>query len=281
VSIEEILDLEQLEVNIYRGGVFSPESGFLQRTFGGHVAGQSLVSAVRTVHPRYQVHSLHGYFLRPGDARAPTVFIVERTRDGGSFVTRRVNAIQHGETIFSMSASFQTDQDGIHHQDAMPSAPPPDDLPGLKSMKVFDDAGFSQFEEWDIRIVPRDQLELLPGKASQQQVWFRHSDPLPDDPVLHICALAYMSDLTLLGSAQVNHPDERKHLMIASLDHAMWFMRPFRADEWLLYDQSSPSACGGRALTQGKLFNQYGEMVASVMQEGLTRYQRDFTPTPK
>ncbi len=177
-----------------------------------------------------------------------------------------------------MSASFQTDQDGINHQDAMPAAPPPDGLPGLQSFKVFDDAGFKQFEEWDVRIVPREQLQLLPGKASQQQVWFRHRDPLPDDPVLHICALAYMSDLTLLGSAQVNHLEEREHLQIASLDHAMWFMRTFRADEWLLYDQSSPSACGGRALTQGKIFNQYGEMVAAVMQEGLTRYKREYQP---
>ena len=279
MSIEEILDLEQLEVDIYRGGVFSPESGFLQRTFGGHVAGQSLVSAVRTVDPKFQVHSLHGYFLRPGDARAPSVYLVERIRDGGSFATRRVSVVQHGQTIFSMSASFQTDQSGIEHQDAMPSAPAPDDIPGFKTnSKVFDDASFRQFDEWDVRIVPRDQVNRLPGKASQQQVWFRHRDPLPDDPVLHICALAYLSDLTLLGSAQVNHPDERKHLMIASLDHAMWFMRPFRADEWLLYDQSSPSACGGRALTEGKLFNQYGEMVASVMQEGLTRYQHGFTP---
>ena len=277
MSIEEILDLEKLEVNMFRGGVFSPESGFLQRTFGGHVAGQSLVSAVRTVEPRYQVHSLHGYFLRPGDARAPTVYLVERLRDGGSFATRRVNAVQHGETIFSMSASFQTDQSGIEHQDAMPAAPPPDDLPSFRSGGAFDDAGFAQFAEWDVRIVPRDQVVEIPGMASQQQVWFRHTDPLPDDSVLHICALAYLSDLTLLGSAQVHHPDERKHLMIASLDHAMWFMRPFRADEWLLYDQSSPSACGGRALTHGKLFNQYGEMVAAVMQEGLTRYQRDFT----
>ncbi len=274
MAIEKILDLEQLEVNIYRGRVFSPESGFPQRTFGGHVAGQSLVSAVRTVDPHFLVHSLHGYFLRPGDPRAPTVFLVERLRDGGSFCTRRVSAIQHGKTIFSMSASFQTDQDGINHQDAMPAAPPPDDLPGLQSFKVFEEAGFRQFEEWDVRIVPREQLQLLPGKASQQQVWFRHRDPLPDDPVLHICALAYMSDLTLLGSAQVNHLDEREHLQIASLDHAMWFMRTFRADEWLLYDQSSPSACGGRALTQGKIFNQYGEMVAAVMQEGLTRHKR-------
>ncbi|MEE6168282.1 MULTISPECIES: acyl-CoA thioesterase II [unclassified Mycolicibacterium] len=279
MAIEEILDLEQLEVNIYRGGVFSPESGFLQRTFGGHVAGQSLVSAVRTVEPGFHVHSLHGYFLRPGDARSPSVYLVERIRDGGSFCTRRVSAIQHGETIFSMSASFQTDQTGIEHQDAMPAAPPPDDLPGFRSGGAFDDAGFAQFAEWDVRIVPRDQVSTLPGKASQQQVWFRHRDPLPDDHVLHICALAYMSDLTLLGSAQVHHLDVRKHLMVASLDHAMWFMRPFRADEWLLYDQSSPSACGGRSLTQGKIFNRDGAMVAAVMQEGLTRYQRDFTPS--
>src|SRR6201994_4250662 len=281
MAIEELLDLEQLEVNIYRGSVASLESDNWQRTFGGQVAGQSLVSAGRTVEPGHLVPSLHGYFIRPGDAKAPTVFIVERLRDGGSFCTRRVNAIQHGETIFSMSASFQTDQEGIHHQDVMPSAPPPDDLPGLKSMKVFDDEGFKQFQEWDIRIVPRNQLELLPGKASQQQVWFRHRDPLPDDPVLHICALAYMSDLTLLGSAQVTHLEERKHLMVASLDHAMWFMRAFRADEWLLYDQSSPSASGGRSLTQGKIFTQSGEMVAAVMQEGLTRFKRDFTSAPE
>jgi len=279
VAIEKILDLEQLEVNIYRGSVFSPESGNWQRTFGGHVAGQSLVSAVRTVDPRYLVHSLHGYFIRPGDAKAPTVFIVERIRDGGSFCTRRVNAVQHGQTIFSMSASFQSDQEEINHQDVMPAAPPPDGLPGLSSMKVFDDAGFRQFEEWDVRIVPRERLRRLPGKASQQQVWFRHHDPLPDDPVLHICALAYMSDLTLLGSAQVTHLEEREHLQVASLDHAMWFMRTFRADEWLLYDQSSPSACAGRALTQGKIFNQYGGMVAAVMQEGLTRYRRGYQPS--
>src|SRR6201987_6111626 len=164
MAIEKILDLEQLEVNIYRGSVFSPESGYFQRTFGGHVAGQSLVSAVRTVEPGHLVHSLHGYFIRPGDAKAPTVFIVERLRDGGSFCTRRVNAIQHGETIFSMSASFQTDQEGIHHQDAMPAAPPPDGLPGLNSIKVFDDDGFKQFAEWDVCIVPRDLLVLSPGK---------------------------------------------------------------------------------------------------------------------
>ena len=282
MAIEEILDLEQLEVNIYRGAVFSPDSGFLQRTFGGHIAGQSLVSAVGTVEPEFHVHSLHGYFLRPGDATKPAVYLVDRPRDGGSFCTRRVNAVQHGEVIFSMGVSFQTVQTGIEHQDEMPQAPPPEDLPGFRSSgRAFDEAGFSQFAEWDIRMVPRDELALLPGKASQQQVWFKHKDPLPDDPVLHICALTYLSDLTLLGSANVTHVEERPHLMVASLDHAMWFMRPFRADEWLLYDQSSPSASGGRALTKGKIFNQRGDMVAAVMQEGLTRYQRGYRPPEK
>jgi acyl-CoA thioesterase-2 len=138
--------------------------------------------------------------------------------------------------------------------------------------------GIAQFAEWDIRRVPQDQVTWRPGKASQQQVWFKHKDPLPDDPLLHICALAYMSDLTLLNSAQVTHVEERPHLMVASLDHAMWFMRPFRTDEWLLYDQSSPSAGGGRALTHGKLFNLAGQMVAAVMQEGLTRYERGYHP---
>ena len=272
MAIEEILDLEQLEENIYRGGVYNPESGYLSRTFGGHIAGQALVSAVRTVEPEFTVHSLHGYFLRPGDATKPAVYLVDRPRDGGSFCTRRVNAVQNGEVIFSMGASFQTAQDGIEHQDEMPTVVPPDDLdPDAEN-------GLAQFAEWDIRRVPRDKVIALPGVASQQQVWFKHRDPLPDDPLLHICALAYMSDLTLLGSAQVNHIEERPHLMVASLDHAMWFMRPFRTDEWLLYDQSSPSAGGGRALTQGKLFDQRGQMVAAVMQEGLTRYQRGYTP---
>lgn len=273
MSIERILGLEKLEVNIYRGAVFVPESGFLSRTFGGHIAGQALVSAVRTVDPKFHVHSLHGYFLRPGDATKPAVYLVDRPRDGGSFCTRRVNAVQNGEVIFSMGASFQTAQAGIEHQDVMPVTPPPEDLPEFHS-----EGGIAQFAEWDIRRVPADRLATLPGKVSQQQVWFKHSDPMSDDPLLHICALAYMSDLTLLGSAQVTHPEERPHLMVASLDHAMWFMRPFRADEWLLYDQSSPSAGGGRALTQGQIYNQRGEMVAAVVQEGLTRYQRGYAP---
>ena len=272
MSIEQILDLEQLEVNIYRGGVYNPESGYLSRTFGGHIAGQALLSAVRTVEPGYQVHSLHGYFLRPGDGTKPAVYLVDRPRDGSSFCTRRVNAVQNGEVIFSMGASFQTGQDGIEHQDEMPPVVAPEDVdPDVEN-------GLAQFAEWDIRRVPQGQVTRLPGKVSQQQVWFRHRDPLPDDPLLHICALAYMSDLTLLGSAQVNHPEDRPHLGVASLDHAMWFMRGFRADEWLLYDQNSPSARGGRALTQGQIYNRRGDMVAAVVQEGLTRYKRGYTP---
>jgi acyl-CoA thioesterase-2 len=279
MAIEQILDLEQLEVNIYRGGVYNPESGFLSRTFGGHIAGQALVSAVRTVDPKYQVHSLHGYFLRPGDATTAAVYLVDRPRDGSSFCTRRVTTVQNGEVIFSMGASFQTAQDGIEHQDEMPAAVSPDDLDDSSSGgSPFGNGGIAQFAEWDIRRVPRELVTALPGKASQQQVWFKHRDPLPDDPLLHICALAYMSDITLLGSAQVTHPEDRPHVAVASLDHAMWFMRPFRADEWLLYDQSSPSARGGRALTQGNLFNQRGEMVAAVAQEGLTRYKRGYIP---
>ena len=272
MAIEEILDLEQLEVNIYRGGVYNPESGYLSRTFGGHIAGQALVSAVRTVDPAYQVHSLHGYFLRPGDGMKPAVYLVDRPRDGSSFCTRRVNAVQNGEVIFSMGASFQIVQDGIEHQDEMPRVIAPEDVdPDAEN-------GIAQFAEWDIRRIPQDQVTRLPGQVSQQQVWFRHRDPLPDDPLLHICALAYMSDLTLLGSAQVSHPEERPHLGVASLDHAMWFMRPFRADEWLLYDQNSPSARGGRALTQGQIYNRRGDMVAAVVQEGLTRFKRGYTP---
>ena len=273
MAIEHILGVEQLEVNIYRGSVFNPESGFLSRTFGGHIAGQALVSAVRTVDPKYAVHSLHGYFLRAGDATMPAVYLVDRPRDGSSFCTRRVNAVQNGEVIFSMGASFQVEQSGIEHQDRMPAVPPPDGLPNFHSQ-----GGLAQFAEWDIRRVPRDQIAALPGKVSQQQVWFKHHDPLPDDPVLHICALAYMSDMTLLSSAHATHEDERPAIAVASLDHAMWFMRPFRADEWLLYDQSSPSAGGGRALTQGQIFNRSGQMVAAVVLEGLSRYKRGYTP---
>lgn len=272
--IEEILQLEAIEKDIYRGRAYP---SFLQRTFGGQVAGQSLVSATRSVEDRFRVHSLHGYFLRGGNPTEPTVYLVDRVRDGRSFCTRRVTAIQDGLAIFTMSASFHVDDQGYDHQDTMPRAPSPDELP---DMQMSDDADimapYREWENFDVRIVPRDRLITSRALASQQQVWFKYRNPLPDDQVFHVCTLAYMSDMTLLGSAKVSHPDE--DAQVASLDHAMWFMRPFRADEWLLYDQTSPSAGGGRALTQGRIYDSRGVMVAAVTQEGLTRTGR---PVPK
>jgi acyl-CoA thioesterase-2 len=271
MAIEEILDLEQLEVNIYRGAVFSPESGFLQRTFGGHILGQSLVSAIRTVEPKFETHSLHGYFLRPGDATEPAVYLVDRPRDGGSFCTRRVNAVQHGEVIFSMGVSFQTEQQGIEHQDAMPDAPPPDAAPGFRSSgRVFDDAGFAQFAEWDIRIVPRDELALLPGKASQQQVWFKHREPLPDDPVLHACIAVYVTDIYGVDPVLAVHGHsmtDRSH-HAATTDSSMWFHRPIRADRWNLLESRSPAAANGRGVMTAGLFDADGQRVATTVHEG-------------
>ncbi|WP_216900673.1 acyl-CoA thioesterase [Nocardia alni] len=269
-TIEEALELERLERDIFRGASTKTQ---LPRTFGGQVAGQALVSAVRTVDSRYQVHSLHGYFLRPGNPSERTVYEVERIRDGRSFCTRRVTGIQDGQAIFTMSASFHVGDIGPEHQDEMPSVPVPEDIPDERSAMTPEQMWLMrEWEHWDIRVVSRDQVVRRDGLASQQQVWFRYRHRLPDDPLLHVCTLAYMSDMTLLGSSKVVHQDEPTQN--ASLDHAMWFLRPFRADEWLLYDQNSPSAGFGRALTSGHIFNRKGELVASVVQEGLTRTLR-------
>ncbi|GAA4740113.1 acyl-CoA thioesterase II [Gordonia alkaliphila] len=267
-SIEEILAVERIDDDIYRGGVFP--SG-LRRTFGGQVAGQALISATKTVDPNFAVHSLHGYFLRPGKTDRPAVFLVDRIRDGRSFITRRVTGVQDGEAIFSMSASFHiVGDEGIEHQDRMPSAVTPEELPDdAHTMSEAQRSLFAEWENFDVRIVPRDQLVPVPGLAAQQRVWFRYRDRLPDDQLLHVCTLAYMSDMTLLGSSKTPHPEARTQT--ASLDHAMWFLRPFRTDDWLLYDQTSPSAGAGRALTQGRIFDRSGAMVAAVTQEGLTR----------
>jgi acyl-CoA thioesterase-2 len=269
-TIKEALAVERLEKDIFRGAVVPTQ---LTRTFGGQVAGQALVSAVGTVEPRYRVHSLHGYFLRPGNPNQPTVYLVDRIRDGSSFCTRRVTGIQDGKAIFTMSASFHVGDDGIEHQDAMPSVPDPDTLVEPNAALGPDNEWFMrEWGNWDVRLVPREQVTPVTGAASQQQVWFRYRKPLPDDPVVHVCVLTYMSDMTLLGSSRVNHPDAQTQN--ASLDHALWFLRPFRADEWLLYDQNSPSATAGRALTQGRIFDRQGRLVANVVQEGLTRTLR-------
>lgn len=269
-SIEEILELEQLEKDIFRGIVADT---MLTRTFGGQVAGQALVSAVRTVDAQYRVHSLHGYFLRPGNPTIPTVFLVDRIRDGRSFCTRRVTGVQDGQAIFTMSASFHVGDAGIEHADRMPPVPDPDDLPDTARSVEELSWEYREWADWDLRFVPQEQIARRPGVPAQQQVWFRYRGTLPEDPVFHICTLAYMSDMTLLGSAQVPHADVR--VQQASLDHALWFLRPFRADEWLLYDQSSPSAGFGRALTQGRIFDRSGDLVAAVVQEGLTRLMRN------
>ncbi|WP_068163488.1 acyl-CoA thioesterase II [Rhodococcus phenolicus] len=270
-KIEEILALEQIEKDIFRG--IATET-LLPRTFGGQVAGQALVSAVRTVDPEFAVHSLHGYFLRPGNPTMQIVYLVDRIRDGRSFCTRRVTAVQDGKAIFTMSASFHVEDRGIEHQDTMPRVPLPEELP---DPDLLDDQAVRwariEWAEWEFRFVPPDRMDTSRRWAAQQQVWFRSREALPDDPVFHVCTLAYMSDMTLLGSASVGHADEKTQG--ASLDHAMWFMRPFRADDWLLYDQTSPSAGFGRALTQGRIFDRNGNMVAAVVQEGLTRYLRD------
>ncbi len=272
--IEEILEVESIEADIYRGPSFASH---LRRTFGGQVAGQALVSATKTVPDEFRVHSLHGYFLRPGNPDIPAVYLVDRIRDGRSFVTRRVTGIQQGEAIFTMSASFHIEGDqGIEHQDPMPPAPDPDGL--ISRRDEVQPEMVSVLREWenfDLRMVPRDQLKTSDSLAAQQRVWFRYRHRLPDDQVFHVCTLAYMSDMTLLGSSNVIHPDV--HPQGASLDHAMWFMRPFRADEWLLYDQTSPSAGSGRALTQGRIFDRDGNMVAAVTQEGLARTGRNQT----
>ncbi|MEU1430733.1 acyl-CoA thioesterase II [Nocardia sp. NPDC005746] len=270
-TIEEALEIEQLERDIFRGASIKTQ---LPRTFGGQVAGQALVAAVRTVDPHYQVHSLHGYFLRPGNPERPTVYMVERIREGRSFCTRRVTGVQNGEAIFTMSASFHVGDEGPEHQDQMPNVPPPADLPDAKeSMSPERLWAMREWEHWDIRTIPQDEVDRRGGLAAQQQVWFRYRHALPDDPLFHVCTLAYMSDMTLLGSSKVIHPDEPTQN--ASLDHAMWFLRPFRADDYLLYDQQSPSAGAGRALTGGRIWNQAGELVAVVMQEGLTRTLKD------
>ncbi|MFC9767727.1 acyl-CoA thioesterase [Rhodococcus jostii] len=269
-TIEEILEVERLEENIFRG---IATDTMLPRTFGGQVAGQALVAAVRTVDPRFMVHSLHGYFLRPGNPTMPIVYLVDRIRDGRSFVTRRVSAVQDGQAIFTMSASFQVEDEGIEHQDEMPVVPPPDTLPFASDSDDPEIAWLArEWSDWDIRMVGHGEVDRRRGAAAQQQAWFRSRKTLPDDPVFHVCALAYMSDMTLIGSAMTPHPGVE--INGASLDHALWFLRPFRADEWLLYDQTSPSAGFGRALAQGRIFDRKGNLVAAVVQEGLTRFLR-------
>jgi acyl-CoA thioesterase-2 len=242
----------------------------LQRTFGGHVAAQALVAATRTVGADVAVHSLHGYFLRPGDPTAATEYLVDRVRDGRSFATRRVTGVQRGTAIFTMAASFQVHDEGPDHQEPAPVVPGPEELQDAGATDLaFQQVHHAEWPDWDLRrVTPHGDGPCAP----QQQVWLRHRPRLSDDPVLHACALAYASDMTLIGCARLPHVGAA--LQMASLDHAVWFLRPFRADEWLLYDQTSPSAAAGRGLAHGRIFDRAGRLVATVVQEGLMRNAR-------
>ncbi|CAB1015802.1 acyl-CoA thioesterase II [Corynebacterium diphtheriae] len=268
--IFDVLNVETLDTNLFRGPVVQSA---LARTFGGQVAAQALVCATQTVNTEdFIVHSLHGYFVSAGDSAKPTIFEVQRIRDGRSFISRHITALQNGRPIFVMQASFHIRNDhGPEHSDLVRRVPPPEavqiDRDGLpaSSRALLDEWG-----DWDIRKIASEDFEKNPYTPSQQVVWFKSKEALPDDETFHICTLAYMSDMTLLHSSLVPHPEEP--VKLASLDHAMWFLRPFRADEWLLYDQVSPSAHAGRALTQGKIFNLDGDLVAITTQEGLTRH---------
>jgi acyl-CoA thioesterase-2 len=276
-----ILDLEQLEHNLFRGR--SPQDGW-QRVFGGQVIGQALVAASRTVEDRV-AHSLHAYFMRPGDPSVPIIYEVDRIRDGRSFNTRRVVAIQHGHAIFSMSASFHLDEPGFEHQSEMPDVPGPDELPSLNEIKdQFMDsmpdnirAYFKRERPIEIRPVNTDRFFKQETREPKQSIWFRATDNLPDDAGMHQCALAYASDFSLLDTALIAHGrllfDPR--LMLASLDHAMWFHRPVRADGWLLYTMDSPVARGARGFCRGTIFTPVGVLVASVAQECMIRERRD------
>jgi acyl-CoA thioesterase-2 len=276
----ELLDLEAIEVNIFRGR--SPDEE-RQRVFGGQVAGQALIAAGRTLDDDRRVHSLHAYFLRPGDPSIPILYEVDRIRDGRSFTTRRVVAIQHGKAIFHLSASFHVDEPGFEHAAPMPDVPGPDDLPTweqrMKALEGQVPPWFARPRPIDTRFVdepwraPSDRDER---REPRQEVWMRANGTLPDDPLLHACVVAYASDMTLLDSVVMPHRDVvlSGGLMMASLDHAMWFHRTFRADEWFLYDQESPFAGGARGLAQGRIFRRDGQLAVSVVQEGLVRLVR-------
>ncbi|HKB29541.1 MAG TPA: acyl-CoA thioesterase II [Streptosporangiaceae bacterium] len=277
----DLLDLEQIEVNIFRGR--SPDEQ-VQRVFGGQVAGQALVAAGRTVPADRPVHSLHAYFIRPGDPAVPIVYMVDRVRDGRSFTTRRVSAVQHGKVIFTLSASFHHPEPGPQHALRMPEVPRPDQVPSLveRLERVFGPLsdGFYRSRPIDLRFVGPLTLEAQRDptlRSTESLVWLRVDGELPDDPMLHVCLMTYASDMTLLDSVLLAHglswADGRT--TGASLDHAMWFHRPFRADRWLLYAQQTPVAFGGLGLARGEVFTESGELVVSVVQEGLIRTRSD------
>ena len=278
IELLDLLELERLEVDLYRGR--QPDTA-MQRVFGGQVAAQALRAACHTAPDDRAVHSLHSYFLRPGDTSVPIVYDVERIRDGRSFSTRRVTARQHGKAIYYLTASFQLAETGFFHQDEMPEVPGPEKCPTLedvvRELSGRDDGSWER--EWaalDVRYAgdsrPGGELrsDVEPARV---RIWLKASGAVPGDQVTSMCVLAYASDLTLLGVSLVPHGVliSSSRLQPASLDHSMWFHRPFRADEWMLYDQHSPSASGARGFALGRVFSRQGSLIASVAQEGLIR----------
>lgn len=275
----DILDIETLEHNLFRGR--SPQSGW-QRVFGGQVIGQALVAAQRTVNEDRHVHSLHCYFMRPGDPTIPIIYEVERIRDGGSFNTRRVVATQHGQAMFALSCSFQKDEPGFDHQFPMPL-----DVPGPATLRtqaeVLSDAAVELPKAVRAYLAKQRALEIRPTDIShyttrdklppRQDVWMRPTGPVPDDRRLRTAILAYFSDMSLLDTATYPHGISGfdPSIQMASLDHAMWFHRGFSFETWLLYTQDSPSATGSRGMTRGQIFTEDGLLIASVAQEGLIR----------
>ena len=273
-----LLDLEPLEVNIYRG--LNRDIGST-RVFGGQVFAQALVAARRTVDEAREAHSVHGYFILPGDLSAPIVYFVDRLRDGTSFATRRVTAIQHGQAIFNLSASFHRHEDGLEHQPTMPDVPRPEDLPSeLTIIREMADripesyrATWTQDRPIDFRpVAPVDPFRAE-ARPPERQVWLRAIGSMPDEPLLHQAVLAYASDYSLLTTALLPHGVSYRQpgLQLASLDHSLWLHRPFRADEWMLYTMDSPIAHGARGFARGAIYSQAGDLIASVAQEGLVR----------
>ncbi|MFI1102575.1 acyl-CoA thioesterase [Streptomyces melanogenes] len=280
-ALLDLLDLEQIERDYFRG---RSRSALVPRVFGGQVAAQALVAAGRTVPGNRPPHSLHAYFLRAGDPGAPIVYMVDRIRDGRSFTTRRVVAVQHGNPIFHLSASFQTYEEGLEHQTDMPPAPDPESLPTAAEMlprHLPADVAARLIEARaavDLRYADAPPWASVgTAREPRSQVWFRTNGKLADDPLLHIALATYVSDMTLLDSVLLAHGRGGwavGDVVGASLDHAMWFHRPFRADEWLLYDQESPSASAGRGLGQARIYTQDGRLAVTVIQEGVVRVPR-------
>ncbi len=270
-----LLDVEELDIDLFRGTVADTARS---RVYGGQVAAQGLIAAVRTVDPEFVTHSLHSYFLLPGDTAVPIIYDVERIRDGRSFATRRVVARQHGRPIYYLTASFQRPEDGLSHQDEMPDVPAPEQGVDVLGLMRSSGAPESDALAWEWRALEarhlgtsRRGLPPDPDHPARARMWVRINDRLSDDPVEHLAAFTYASDMSLLGASMTAHDVQHADLQMASLDHTIWFHRPFRADEWWLYDQISPSASGGRGLSLARVFTPDGQLVASLAQEGLIR----------